>query len=151
MTRIQADHVGRAVSEASEGAEDPSHVATVVGAFLRSQPMIGHYVQAHARDLSLEGTVLVLLHASVVARAVEIAIGRALGACTPSQLDEATRVSTIATDEPHLWAYLEGNLAVDDPTLGGPRHKTALELLGTVATALRAAVDDPPTVRGRRR
>lgn|GEM_PF-5057913 len=152
MTRVEAQHVGRAVTEASAGAEDPSHVATVVGSFLQSQPMIGHYVQAHARDLSLEGTVLVLLHASVVARAVEIAIGRALGAVTPSQLDGATRNHrTLAEEEPQLWAYLDGNLAADDPTLGGPRRTTALELLGVVATALRTAVDDPPTVRGRRR
>ena len=151
MARVQADHVGRAVAEASEGAEDPSHVATVVGAFLRTQPMIGHYVQSHARELSLEGTVLVLLHASVITRALEIAIGRELGACTPSQLDEATRNNALATDEPHLWAYLENNLAADDPTLGGSRHQAALGLLTTVANALRAAVDDPPTVRGRRR
>ncbi len=152
MTRVLADHVGMAVSEASTGAEDPSHVATVVGGFLQSQPMIGHYIQAHAGELSLEGTVLALLHASVVARAMEIATGRSIGPVTPSQLDQATRnAGTLAAEEPQLFVYLDGNLAADDPTLGGARRDQALELLGTVALALRAAVDDPPTVRSRRR
>src|SRR5438874_1620835 len=41
--------------------------------FIQIQPTVGHYVSAHSNELGLEGVVLTLLHASVLARAVDLA------------------------------------------------------------------------------
>lgn len=139
---VKETDVARVVAETSAGAEDPNHVASVVGAFIQRQPMVGHYVSAHASDLSLEGTVLALLHASVVARAVEVASGRRLPAIGAAQLDAATKapaLDTFAKDEPELEAYLQGNVVEEDPTLGGKRRPTALRLLRIAAVALLTA------------
>jgi hypothetical protein len=139
---VKETDVARVVKETSAGAEDPNHVASIVGAFIQKQPMVGHYVSAHASDLSLEGTVLALLHASVVARAVEVACGRRLPAIGAAQLDAATRAPALATfakDEPEIESYLQGNIPADDPTLGGKRRATALKLLRIAALAMLTA------------
>src|SRR6185369_6545078 len=88
---IREDVVGRVVAEVSSGAEDPRHVSSLVGAFMQEQPLVGHYVSSHSRELSLEGVVLTLLHASVVARCVELQAGRALRPLKPNELDAAAR------------------------------------------------------------
>jgi hypothetical protein len=132
--------VARVVAEVSAGADDPQHVSALVGAFMQRQPIVGHYVSAHAAELTLEGVVLTLLHASVVARCVELAAGRRLRAARPEELDAAARspavsASALAAEEPALIAYLDGNLAADDPTLGGARRAAALALLRVIARA----------------
>jgi hypothetical protein len=134
-------HIGKAVAEVEKGAEDSQHVASVVGAFMRKQPMIGHYVQAHTSEVTLEGMVLVLLHASVLVRAVEIAGGRRLKVVQARDLDRATGRSDVAdlkAEEPELVTYLEANVSAEDPTLGGKRRAVALGLLRVI---LRAIID----------
>lgn len=136
---VKEQHVATVVQEVSSGAADPQHVASLVGAFIQIQPTIGHYVSAHSNELGLEGVVLTLLHASVMARAVELALGRRLRATRFEDLDVAARDGAghaLAEDEPELAGYLEGNIAVDDATLGGARRATALRVLGVVAHAL---------------
>ncbi len=139
--KVTSEHVAEVVAEVSSGAEDPQHVAQVVGAFMQRQPLIGHYVSAHNRELGLEGVVLTLLHASVLARAVEVASGRPLPPLSARALDLAARSpgakeAALAKEEPELAGYLSGNLTADDPTLGGARRAVALELLGIIARAL---------------
>jgi hypothetical protein len=131
---ITSKQVAQVVAEISAGAADPQHVASVVGAFMQRQPTIGHYVSSHAAELSLEGVVLTLLHASVVARCVELAAGRRLPAITAPELDAASGGGSV--DEPELLGYLDGNLTADDATLGGARRPIALGLLQVVARAL---------------
>lgn len=136
---VKEQHVATVVGEVSAGAEDPQHVASLVGAFMQIQPTIGHYVSAHSNELGLEGVVLTLLHASVMARAVELALGRRLRAVRFEDLDAAARsgdARTLADDEPELAGYLEGNIAADDATLGGKRRPTAMRVLHVVARAL---------------
>jgi hypothetical protein len=139
--KVTAEHVARAVAEVEQGSEDPQHVATLVGAFMQEQPMIGHYVSSFARELGLEGVVLTLLHAHVVARCVEIAAGRPLRAVVAPELDAAAKAPRGAdgrADSPdvaELHAYLDGNIAPDDATLG-PHRDTALRVLGIVTRAL---------------
>jgi hypothetical protein len=137
---ISEEEVARVVAEVSAGAEDPQHVSALVGAFMQEQPLVGHYVSAHSKELSLEGVVLVLLHAAVVARCVELRGGRELKPLKANQLDAAARSpdrdeKTLMKDEPALMSYLHGNLTDDDPTLGGARRKDALELLYVIARA----------------
>ncbi len=127
------------VKEVEAGADEPQHVASLVGLFMQVQPTIGHYVSAHSKELALEGVVLTLLHASVMARAVELAMGRRLRPLKFEDLDAATRANegrALADEEPELASYLEGNLDPADPTLGGPRRDVALRVLHTVAQAL---------------
>ena len=138
---VKEHHVAAVVAEISAGAEDPQHVASLVGAFMQIQPTIGHYISAHSNELGLEGVVLTLLHASVLARAVELALGRRLRTVRYSDLDGAARggngkPAALADEEPELAGYLEGNLAVDDATLGGAKRELALRLLEVVARAL---------------
>jgi hypothetical protein len=126
--------VARVVSEVSSGAEDPRHVSALVGAFMQEQPIVGHYVSAHSRELSLEGVVLTLLHASVVARCVELHAGRDLRPLTANELDAAARSiqrdeTSLTRAEPALMSYLHSNIPPEDATLGGARRKEALELL----------------------
>ncbi len=134
--KVSEAHVARVVAEASQGASDPNHTASLVGAFMQKQPTIGHYVLSHRAEIGAEGTVLALLHASVLARCVEVARGKPLRAATARELDGAAKTNTLAGDEPHLQAYLDGNLSDDDPTLDGARRAVALDLLRTIARAL---------------
>jgi hypothetical protein len=132
---IKSEQVERAVAEVSSGAGDPQHVATVVGTFLRRQPLVGHYVQSFQRELGLEGVVLALLHAHVVARCVEIAGGRPLRKLSAPDLDAASRAAEpLAELEPELERYLVGNITVEDATLG-PHREAALRILRLVGRA----------------
>lgn len=134
---VKESHLAEVVAEVSAGAADPKHVATVVGGFIQLQPSIGQYVSAHADELGLEGVVLTLLHAAVVARAVEVAQGSELAPVRFTELDAAAAGDRrLVDDEPELAGYIEGNLAGDDATLGGARRATALRLLGIIAYAL---------------
>jgi len=138
---VKEQHVAAVVKEVSAGAEDPQHVASVVGAFMQLQPTIGHYVSAHSNDLGLEGVVLTLLHASVLARAVEVARGRRLRAVRFDDLDAAARAGNgkpLGDDEPELWGYVEGNISADDATLGGDKRAAAFKVLTVIARALLA-------------
>ncbi len=137
---VTEDEVARVVTEVSSGAEDPQHVSALVGAFMQEQPIVGHYVSAHAKELSLEGVVLTLLHASVVARCVELHAGRALDPLKPNALDQAARSpakdeATLTKSEPAIMSYLLGNLPEDDATLGGARRQQALALLFVLTRA----------------
>ena len=135
---VKSEHVERVVTEVSAGAGRSEHVAEVVGAFMRRQPMIGHYVQAHRTELgSVEGVVLALLHAHVLARCVEVARGRVLRPVTAADLDAAAKPErpALAAAEPELEGYLDGNIVKDDPTLGKVREQ-ALTLLRLVARAI---------------
>jgi hypothetical protein len=105
---------------------------------MQIQPTVGHYVSAHSNDLGLEGVVLTLLHASVMARALELACGRRLRAVRFEDLDAAARSgdgSPLADEEPELAGYLEGNLDAKDPTLANGRREVALRVLFVIARA----------------
>jgi hypothetical protein len=136
---VSEQHVALVVKEVSAGAEDPQHVASLVGAFMQIQPTVGHYVSAHSNELGLEGVVLTLLHAAVMARAVEMALGRRLRAVRFDDLDGAAKSGAtpegLASEEPELAGYLEGNLDAKDPTLAGGRRDVALKVLAVVARA----------------
>jgi hypothetical protein len=136
--KVSEAHVARVVAEASQGASDPNHTASLVGAFMQKQPTIGHYVLSHRSEIGPEGTVLALLHASILARCVEVARGRPLRGASARELDAAAahKATSLASDEPHLQAYLDGNITDDDPTLGGKRRPLALDLLRTITRAL---------------
>ncbi len=141
MGKVQEQHVARAVSEVEQGAGDPKHVASVVGAFMQRQPMIGHYVQAHTAEVGLEGMVLVLLHASVVARSVELCAGRRLKVVQARDLDVAASAldsgeKTLAAAEPEIMGYLNGNISPQDPTIGGKKRGIAMALLRVILRAL---------------
>jgi hypothetical protein len=135
---VKEQHVASVVKEVSAGAEDPQHVASLVGAFMQIQPTVGHYVSAHSNELGLEGVVLTLLHASVMARAVEMALGRRLRAIRFEDLDASAKSSggrALGDEEPELAGYLEGNLDPKDPTLAGGKRDVALRVLAVVARA----------------
>jgi len=144
--KVPEKAVAQAVREVSEGADHPQHVAGIVGQFMRRQRMIGHYVQSHMNEISAEGTVLVLLHGSVIARACEVAAGRPLKELGSRDLDTAARNApatneVLAKEEPELMGYLEGNVTNDDPTLGGPRRPRAMALLRVITRALLDQLD----------
>lgn len=135
---VNEKHVATVVAEVSAGAEDPQHVASLVGAFMQVQPTVGHYVSAHSNELGLEGVVLTLLHASVMARAVELALGKRLRVIRFDDLDAAAKSGdgrALVDDEPELAGYLEGNLDRTDPTIGGGKRDVALRVLAVVARA----------------
>lgn len=133
---ISNAHVERVVADVSSGASDPNHVAMVVGEMMRRQPAIGHYVQGHSRELSLEGSVIVLLHAAVLLRCVEVERGRTLRVLDFRALDAATRVPGALAEEPALASYVDSNVTSDDPLIGGGRQKTARAVLDVIARAL---------------
>ena len=135
---VKEHHVAAVVKEISAGAEDPQHVASLVGLFMQIQPTVGHYVSAHSNELGLEGVVLTLLHASVLARAVELAQGRRLRLVRFEDLDAAARAGngrSLSDEEPELAGYLEGNLDPKDPTLAGGKRDVALRVLAVIARA----------------
>jgi hypothetical protein len=138
--KVREEHIARVVKEVEKGAEDPNHVATLVGDFMRRQAAIGQYVSASLSELAAEGIVLVLLHASIVTRSIEAAAGRRLRAIHMRDLDAAAKQnpseSQLAEEEPELAGYLKGNIPASDPTLGGKRHKAAMNLLHVVTRAL---------------
>jgi hypothetical protein len=131
--------VERIVADVSSGAADPNHVAMVVGEMIRRQPAIGHYVQGHARELTLEGSVIVLLHSAVLLRCIEADRGRPLRALDFRALDAATKRPGALAEEPALASYVDSNVTAEDPMLGGPRRATARQLLDVIARALLAA------------
>ncbi|MDB4966236.1 MAG: hypothetical protein JWN44_1925 [Myxococcales bacterium] len=136
---VKEHHVAVVVKEISSGAEDPQHVASLVGLFMQIQPTVGHYVSAHANELGLEGVVLTLLHASVIARAVELSNGRRLRPVRFEDLDVAARAGSgppLSDEEPELAGYLEGNIAADDATIGGARRELAMRVLSVIARAI---------------
>lgn len=133
---ISNTDVERVVEDVSEGAADPNHVATLVGELMRRQPAIGHYVQGHAQELTLEGTVVVLLHIAVLARCIEVARGRPLRPLDFRALDEAAHMPGALATEPALASYVDSNLSREDPLLGGTRHATARALLDVAVRAL---------------
>ena len=133
---ISNAHVERVVADVSSGASDPNHVAMVVGEMMRRQPAIGHYVQGHSRELSLEGSVIVLLHAAVLLRCVEVERGRTLRVLDFRALDAATHVPGALAEEPALASYVDSNVTSDDPLIGGERQKTARAVLDVIARAL---------------
>jgi hypothetical protein len=137
---VTEDTVSRVVAEVSAGAEDPRHVSALVGAFMQDQPLVGHYVSSHSKELTLEGVVLTLLHASVVARCVETHAGRDLRPLKPAELDAAARKkdideASLTKSEPALMSYLLGNIPPEDATLGGARRSDALKLLFVLTRA----------------
>jgi hypothetical protein len=136
---IENQLVERVVADVSSGAADPNHVAMVVGELIRRQPAIGHYVQGHAQELSLEGSVIVLLHAAVLLRCVEASRGRALRPLDFRALDAATRHPGALDEEPGLASYVDSNVTNEDPMLGGARRLTARSLLDVIARALLTA------------
>jgi hypothetical protein len=135
---VREQHVALVVKEISAGAEDPQHVASLVGAFIQVQPTVGHYVSAHSKELGLEGVVLTLLHAAVLTRCIETAAGRRMRAVRFEDLDVAAKAgqAELADEEPELANYLAGNIAVDDATLGGGKRAVAMQLLGVIGRAL---------------
>jgi hypothetical protein len=144
--KVPEKAVAQAVKEVSEGADHPQHVAGIVGQFMRRQRMIGHYVQSHMNEMTAEGTVLTLLHASVIARACEVAAGRPLKELGARDLDLAARNAPasndlLAKEEPELMGYLEGNIPNEDPTLGGARRPRAMALLRVITRALLDQLD----------
>jgi hypothetical protein len=146
--RVLESHVAAVVAEASSGADDPGHVAAVVGAFLQRQPMVGHYVQGHLAELGPQGTVLLLLHAALLGRVLELAAGRTLPPVGPTQLDLACSAplvdeQTFASAQTELASYLASNLTDEDPTLGGGRRELSLRLLRIIVIALLDALDTP--------
>jgi hypothetical protein len=138
---VKEQHVATVVKEVSAGAEDPQHVASLVGAFMQIQPTVGHYVSAHSKELGLEGVVLTLLHAFVLARAVEVALGRRLRPVRFEDLDAAAHTTMtggsrpLVDEEPELANYLDGNIDPNDPTIGGGKREVALRVLAVVARA----------------
>ncbi len=136
---ISSKAVERVVEEISSGASDPNHVATVVGELMRGQPAIGHYVQGHARELSIEGTVVLLLHAAVIVRCVEASRRQMLRRLDFSALDLAASQPGALAIEAALGSYVDSNVVDDDPLLGGTRRATARVILDTIARAALAA------------
>ncbi len=136
---ISNQDMERVVADVSSGAADPNHMAMVVGELMRRQPAIGHYVQGHGNELSLEGAVMTLLHAAVLVRCVEVARGRALPVLNFGALDRATRFPGALDEEPALASYVDSNLTADDPLLGGARLKSVRAVLDVIARAVLTA------------
>lgn len=132
---ISSKAVERVVEDISSGASDPNHVASLVGELMRAQPAIGHYVQGHARELTVEGTVVVLLHAAVVVRCVEASRKQMLRRLDFRMLDLAASQPGALALEPALGSYVDSNVTADDPLLGGARLATARAILDTIARA----------------
>ncbi|MEO6953365.1 MAG: hypothetical protein ABI321_16310 [Polyangia bacterium] len=132
---ISSKAVERVVEDISSGARDPNHVASLVGELMRAQPAVGHYVQGHARELTVEGTVVVLLHAAVIVRCVESSRRQMLRKLDFRVLDLAASQPGALALEPALGSYVDSNVTDEDALLGGPRRKTARAILDTIARA----------------
>ena len=132
---ISSKAVERVVEDISSGASDPNHVASLVGELMRAQPAVGHYVQGHARELTVEGTVVVLLHAAVVVRCIEASRKQMLRRLDFRMLDLAASQPGALALEPALASYVDSNVTADDPLLGGGRLPTARAILDTIARA----------------
>ena len=142
---VNEHHVANVVTEVSAGAEDPQHVASLVGAFMQLQPTVGHYVSAHSNELGLEGVVLTLLHASVLARAVELARGRRLRLVRFEDLDAAKSgvdAGVARRRRAGAGRLPRGQPHPEDPTIGGGQRDVALRVLAVVAQAYSGGADD---------
>ena len=128
------------VKAVSEQPANPNFVQETVGAYMRRQPIVGNYVAAHQSELGVEGVVLVLLHAAILARAVESELGRNLPQLTAQQLNEVSSragdESGFGDEQPAIFDYLVANVA-DDATLKTAAQKArGLYLLRVAALAM---------------
>jgi hypothetical protein len=137
---VSEDVLAQVVSEVSASNSNPRFVEETVGAFMRRQPIVGNYVASYHQELGVEGVVLVLLHAAIVARAVERAAGRRLQVIDPAMLDSvvkrAANDTEFAKDQPALRDYLGANVAEDAAFATPVKRDQALYLLRVVASAL---------------
>src|SRR5689334_9131020 len=78
------------VLELSRGGKGPGGVDQLVDRFLRQQKLIGHYVASYGKELGVEGIGRIILHAAVIARALERASKRPLAQLTAPELDRAS-------------------------------------------------------------
>ncbi|HJZ85717.1 MAG TPA: hypothetical protein VKN99_11135 [Polyangia bacterium] len=137
---VAEEVLAQVVTEVSQSHGNPRFVEETVGAFMRRQPIVGNYIASHQGELGVEGVVLTLLHAAIVARAVERAAGRKLPALEARHLDAAAQrgpnVDGFRSAQPAIYDYLGANVA-DDATLATPeRRDQALLLLRVVSAAM---------------
>src|SRR5262245_35380362 len=138
--KIREETIAKVVAEVSKGGGNPRYVEQTVGSFMRQQHIVGNYISAHEGDLGVEGVVLVLLHASVLLRAVEREAGAPLPVLNPSALDAAAQkppsAETFAAEQPAIADYLGANVGEDGALAQAKQRNEAMSLLRVVAQAL---------------
>jgi len=111
---IPESSIAQVVTEASKKMHDPKYISSEVDRFIRGQPAISQLVMAASAELTVEGVVMVLFHAALLARSMALATGNAPRLVTARDLEHAGHstptVESLAEDEPHLASYVASNV-----------------------------------------
>ena len=111
---VQESSIAEVVTEASAKMHDPQYISSEVDRFIGSQPAVSQLVMASSSQLTVEGVVMVLFHAALIAESISRATGTPIQQVTPDSLGQAastgSTVEDLATDEPHLASYIASNV-----------------------------------------
>jgi hypothetical protein len=117
--------------------QEPEYIRDQVDRLMEAQPAISNYVMSQASQLTVEGVVMVLFHASLIHESIARSTGHAPAKVTPMQLaataDSTSTVEALAETEPHLASYIASNT---DLGQGQFPDSVAHNLLAHVARAL---------------
>lgn len=134
---ISESCITEVVTEASLKMQQAEYIRDQVDRFMGAQPEISRYVMSRASQLTVEGVVTVLFHASLIHESVARSRGRPPALVSARQLRVAATATpaleTLADEEPGLASYIASNT-----DLGRGQFPDALahSLLAHVARAL---------------
>lgn len=134
--KVSEQAVEKVVAEAAAHIAEENYISVQVGRMRSDQPHITQYVIAHQAELTVEGVVTTLFHASIVHRSLCEALGRSPGVVDFAALDRAASavasLEKLADEEPHLASYVASNIDLATPKA----NEVASKVLAHVGKAL---------------
>jgi hypothetical protein len=134
---VTEECIAEVVSQASAQLHDPKYITGRVDRLMSAQPAVSQYVVAHQAELTVEGVVSVLFHASLMLEAVQRGKGRSPDRLSYADLDAAARktpsAEVLSKAEPNLASYIATNLDLEG---GEQRNTVARKILAHVAAAM---------------
>ena len=112
--KVHEQAIEKVVTEAAAHIAEEHYISAQVGRMRSEQPHITQYVIAHQAELSVEGVVTTLFHASILQRGLIEAMGRSPATVDFSALDRAANavasLEQFSEEEPHLASYVASNI-----------------------------------------
>jgi hypothetical protein len=119
LMKVTEIAIEKVVANAAAHIAEDNYISVQVGRMRSDQPHITQYVIAHQAELTVEGVVTTLFHASLLHRGLCEANGRSPGVVDFAALDRAaTAVASLeqlAEEEPHMASYVASNIDLPTP------------------------------------
>ena len=134
--KVSEQAIEKVVSEAAAHIAEENYISVQVGRMRSDQPHITQYVIAHQAELTVEGVVTTLFHASLLHRSLCEAHGRSPAVVDFAALDRAASavasLEAFADEEPHMASYVASNIDLPTPKA----NEVASKVLAHVGKAL---------------